>query len=88
MSMPTCKPLFESVGIDWRCRQYLIPRLLNHADDLRKISHLHQKTLRKIPGIGAACAGRIRQWQKQARFSAETEWVAQCSSRMPPATGC
>lgn len=52
-------------------------QLLSHTDDLRKLSRLHLKTLRKIPGIGAAYASRIQQWQKQAQFSAETEWVGE-----------
>lgn len=52
-------------------------QLLSHTDDLRKLSRLHLKTLRKIPGIGAAYASHILQWQKQAQFSAETEWVGE-----------
>jgi transposase len=52
-------------------------QLLTHTDDLRKLPRLHLKTLRKIPGVGAAYASRIRQWQKQAQFSAETEWVGE-----------
>ena len=56
---------------------YWFLQLLTHSDDLRKLSRLHLKTLRKIPGIGAAYARRIQQWQKQAKFSAETEWVGE-----------
>ncbi len=52
-------------------------QLLTHANDLRKLARLHLKTLRKIPGIGAAFANHARQWQKQAQFSAETEWVGE-----------
>lgn len=52
-------------------------QLLIHTDDLRKLSRLHLKTLRSIPGIGATYANRIRQWQRQAQFSDETEWVGE-----------
>jgi transposase len=56
---------------------YWFLQLLTHSDDLRKLSRLHLKTLRKIPGIGAAYASRVQRWQKQAQFSAETEWVGE-----------
>jgi len=56
---------------------YWFLQLLTHTDDLRKLARLHLKTLRKIPGIGAAFANRVRQWQKQAQFSTETEWVGE-----------
>jgi transposase len=56
---------------------YWFLQLLTHTDDLRKISRLHLKTLRMIPGIGLAYANRIRQWQNQAQFSVEAEWVGE-----------
>jgi transposase len=56
---------------------YWFLQLLTHSDDLRKLVRLHLKSLRKIPGIGAAYASRVQQWQKQAQFSAETEWVGE-----------
>jgi transposase len=52
-------------------------RLLTSTDDLRKLQRMQLKTLRKIPGIGAKYAAQILQWQKQAQFSAETEWVGE-----------
>ncbi len=33
--------------------------------------------MRKISGIGVKYAGLIQQWQKQAQFSAEVEWVGE-----------
>lgn len=52
-------------------------RLLTSTDDLRKLQRMQLKTLRKIPGIGTKYADQILQWQKQAQFSAETEWVGE-----------
>ncbi len=52
-------------------------RLLTSTDDLRKLQRMQMKTLRKIPGIGAKYADQILRWQKQAQFSAETEWVGE-----------
>ena len=56
---------------------YWFLQLLTHSDDLQKLARLHLKTLREIPGIGAAYASRVQQWQKQAQFSAEAEWVGE-----------
>jgi transposase len=50
-------------------------RLLTCTDDLQKLQRLQLKTLRKIPGIGRKYSDLVMQWQKQAQFSAETEWV-------------
>ena len=52
-------------------------RLLTSTDDLHKLQRLQLKTLLNIPGIGAKYAILIVQWQKQAQFSAETEWVGE-----------
>lgn len=52
-------------------------RFLTSTDDLQKLQRLQLKTLRKIPGIGIKYAALIVQWQKQAQFSAETEWVSE-----------
>lgn len=52
-------------------------QLLTSTNDLRKLSRMHLKTLRKIPGIGAKYASVIQQWQKQAQFSSEVEWVGE-----------
>lgn len=52
-------------------------RILTCTDDLQKLKRLQPKTLRKIPGIGVKYFGLIQQWQKQAQFSAEVEWVSE-----------
>ncbi len=52
-------------------------RILTCTDDLQKLKRLQLNTLRKIPGIGVKYAGLIQQWQKQAQFSAEVEWVGE-----------
>lgn len=52
-------------------------KLLTSTDDLRKLSRIRLKTLHKIPGIGVRYASRVQQWQKQAQFSAEVEWVGE-----------
>lgn len=49
--------------------------LLTHSDDLRKLARLQPKTLLKIPAIGRSYAARIRQWQAEALFSHEVEYV-------------
>lgn len=51
--------------------------LLTSTDDLRKLARLRPTTVRKIPGIGAKYAGLVQQWQKQAQFSAEVDWVSE-----------
>jgi transposase len=52
-------------------------RLLTCTDDLQKLQRLQLKTLRKIPGIGRKYSDLVMQWQKQAQFSAEAEWVGE-----------
>lgn len=49
--------------------------LLNHSEDLSKLAHLQEKTLLRIPAIGAKYAACIRQWQRQAHFSHETPYA-------------
>jgi len=52
-------------------------RLLTSTDDLQKLQRVQLKTLRKIPGIGAKYSDLVQQWQTQAQFSAEAEWVGE-----------
>jgi transposase len=52
-------------------------RLLTCTNDLQKLQRMQLKTLRKIPGIGRKYSDLVVHWQKQAQFSAETEWVGE-----------
>lgn len=47
------------------------------TDDLRKLVRMREATIRKIPGIGKTYASVILQWQKQAQFSHDVEWVGE-----------
>jgi len=47
------------------------------TDDLRKLARMREATIRKIPGIGKTYASVILQWQKQAQFSHDVEWVGE-----------
>jgi len=49
--------------------------LLACRDDLRQIARLRTTTLRKIPRVGIKHAAIIAQWQRQAQFSDDVEWV-------------
>jgi transposase len=68
---PSLLALTGNVGNIW------FLRLLTCTDDLQKLQRMQLKSLRKIPGIGAKYADLILQWQKQAQFSAEIEWVGE-----------
>jgi len=50
-------------------------RFLSSRDDLRKLGQMHKKSVLGIPGIGRKYAGIIGDWQKEARFSPEVEYV-------------
>ena len=50
-------------------------RFLTHAETLTQLPRLRQSTLLQIPAVGRKYAALIRQWQKQASFSHEVEWV-------------
>jgi transposase len=49
--------------------------LLTCRDNLRQIARLRATTLRTIPGVGAKRAAIIAQWQCQAQFGEDVEWV-------------
>lgn len=49
--------------------------LLGYSDDLGRLARLQEKTLLRIPAIGAKYAARVRQWQRQAHFSHETAYA-------------
>lgn len=50
---------------------------LTSTDGLNKLSRLRRTRLLKIPGIGAKYADIIQNWQKNAHFSEEAEWVGE-----------
>ncbi|MBC7098769.1 transposase, partial [Candidatus Bipolaricaulota bacterium] len=50
-------------------------RFLSSRDDLRKLARMRRESLLKVPGIGNKYAGIIGDWQKEARFSPEVEYV-------------
>ena len=50
-------------------------RFLSSRDDLRELRSMSPKEVRAIRGIGKKYAGVIAQWQKEARFLAEAEYV-------------
>ena len=50
-------------------------RFLSFRSDLRQLARLKPATLRSIPGIGAAKAEKLAQWQKLAIFGSEIAWV-------------
>jgi len=50
-------------------------RFLSSRDDLRKLARMRRESLLKVPGIGNKYAGIIGEWQKEARFSPEVEYV-------------
>ena len=52
-------------------------RFITSTDDLTKLARLRQSTIRKISGIGIKYGSLIHQWQHQAQFSAEVEWVGE-----------
>jgi transposase len=56
--------------------QWFLNFLLS-ADSLPQLARLRKSTLLKIPAVGRKYSGLIQQWQKQAHFSAEVEWVSE-----------
>ena len=50
-------------------------RFLTSTDDLRKLARMRKSTILKIPSIGVKYASVIVEWQKQAQFSHDVEWV-------------
>jgi transposase len=49
--------------------------LLSCRDDLRKIAKLRGATVRKLRRVGIKHAAIIAQWQRDAHFAADVEWV-------------
>ena len=47
------------------------------ADTVPQLARLRKSTLLKIRAVGRKYAGLIAQWQKQAHFSDEAEWVSE-----------
>ena len=52
-------------------------RFITSTDNLARLSRVRRKTILKIPGIGAKYADIIVQWQKEANFSEDVEWVGE-----------
>ncbi|ADE15096.1 transposase IS116/IS110/IS902 family protein [Nitrosococcus halophilus Nc 4] len=52
-------------------------RFLTCSTELTKLSRLRPSTLMKIPGVGRQYASIIQQWQKNASFSHEVDWVGE-----------
>lgn len=59
----------RSVGSRW------FLGLLACRDDLRKVVRLRRTTLRQIPRVGVKHASIITQWQREAHFADDIEWV-------------
>ena len=51
-------------------------RFLSSRDDLRKLSRMHRKSVLEISGIGKKYTGVITEWQRQAKFSPEADYVS------------
>ena len=56
--------------------QWFLNFLLS-AETLPQLSRLRHSTLMKIRLCGVKCAAKIEEWQKQAHFSDEVEWVGE-----------
>jgi len=50
-------------------------RFLTLRGDLRQLARLRRSTVLQIPGVGEKYSRVIWEWQKEARFSAEVEYV-------------
>jgi transposase len=50
-------------------------RFITLREDLRQLARLQRTTLQQIPGVGQKYAAIIREWQRQAKFSSEVEYV-------------
>jgi transposase len=50
-------------------------RFLTFRDDLPQLARLRRATILQIPGIGQKYSAIIREWQRQAKFSSEVEYV-------------
>lgn len=50
-------------------------RFISSRKDLEKLAGMRKDSLLSIPGVGKRYVGVIREWQKQAKFSAEVTYV-------------
>ena len=50
-------------------------RFITCRNDLRQLARLHRATILQIPGVGRKYADIIQDWQKEAKFSSEIEYV-------------
>jgi len=65
----------ELLGITGEVMNLWFLRFLASRDDLRELRSMSSQEVRAIRGIGKKYAGVIAQWQKEARFSEEAEYV-------------
>lgn len=65
----------ELLGITQDAENLWFLRFLTHARSLTQLARLRPSTVLKIPAVGRKYAALIAQWQKQARFSDEVDWV-------------
>ena len=69
-----CPGLLEITGdVD---NQWFL-HFLTRRDELRQLARLRRSSLLKIPGVGQKYAETIEQWQHQAYFAPEVEWVGE-----------
>ncbi len=65
----------ELLGITSKVTNLWFLRFLASRDDLRELAVLSPQEVRAIRGIGKKYAGVIAQWQREAQFSEEAEYV-------------
>jgi len=65
----------ELLGLTAKVDNLWFLRFLSSRGDLSKLARMRRESLLKIPGIGKKYAGIIREWQRQAKFSQEVEYV-------------
>ena len=52
-------------------------RFITCQGNLVELARLSQKSILKIPGVGSKYSGIIREWQRNAKFSSEVEYVGE-----------
>ena len=65
----------ELLGITRKAGNLWFLRLLTFRDDLRQLARLRRPTILQISSVGQKYAAIIREWQRQAKFSSEVEYV-------------
>jgi transposase len=65
----------ELLGITRKAGNLWFLRFLTFRDDLRQLARLRRPTILQISSVGQKYAAIIREWQRQAKFSSEVEYV-------------